>query len=77
MCPSNEHVVGDFFEFDLNPVDCNDFLSVDGTKYCGSTMPMIDTQKSSIAIHFHSDEFTTANGFLVHLGCKGRNFFNF
>ena len=73
-CPSNENVIGDFSEFDLDPVNCEDFVSVDGTHYCESTVPVIDTQKSFIEIHFHSDQFSTANGFKMNLGCKGIQF---
>ena len=71
-CPKDQQVIIEVNKFELeHSYDCKDYLSLDGKHYCGLNVPQYVTKNSSIEIHFHSDNYTTANGFKLYLGCRG------
>ena len=73
VCPTDQVVVVDVKLFDIEyHSSCDyDYLSFDGEKKCGSTHPVISTSNNEIEISFHSSYTDTADGFKLHLGCKG------
>ena len=72
-CKKTQHVVLDVRQFDL-PNNCQNYLLLDWRKQCSSSnFPEISTIKDKLEIGYHADQrsFSTTNGFLFQLQCKG------
>ena len=78
-CASEKHLTLDFKEFDIeSAIDkvtghtyCPDYVSVNGQKYCGSTVPPVSITGNEIEVAYHSDLQNIAMGFEVILACTG------
>ena len=75
-CPDEKHVIVNVKEFVLEKYShaeakCLDFLSIDGNRKCGSSIPIFGTTKSEIEAIFHSNRRRNLHGFNIQLGCTG------
>ena len=75
-CPDSKHVIVNVTEFDLqefsnNRGKCLDYVTINGQKKCGSSIPQFITTQNEVDIQFHSSSKVVANGFKLQLGCKG------
>ena len=76
VCPTDQVVVVDVKLFHIHHYysSCDtyhdDYVSFDGKKECASS-PIVSTTKNEMEIKFHSNSQYTADGFKLHLGCKG------
>ena len=76
ICPDEKHVIVDVKEFALEnyshaEAKCLDFLSIDGNRKCGLSIPIFRTTKREIEAIFHSNRRRNLNGFNIQLGCTG------
>ena len=78
-CATDKHLTLDFKQFDIeSTIDkvtghtyCPDYVSVNGQRFCGSTVPTLTITENEIEVTFHSDLQNIAMGFEVFLTCKG------
>ena len=75
-CPEEKHVIVNVVEYDLEEFSnfhgkCFDYVSIDGQKICGSSIPSFTTTKNKIQALFHSNSDNVSNGFKIQFGCKG------
>ena len=76
ICPEETHVIVDVKEFALEDYSyakakCVDFLSIDGNRQCGSSIPIFRTTKREIEAIFQSNRRRNLKGFNIQLGCTG------